>query len=72
MGRTRSSSVGCPGNLPIQQALAKAHGYPFALMVTIIPVLVAVAALAAVGTERREVVFGSEQTSATAGARRVS
>jgi MFS transporter, SHS family, lactate transporter len=59
-------------NLPIQQALAKSHGYPFALMVTIIPVLVAVAALAAVGTERRDVVFGSEQTSAMAGARRVS
>src|SRR3954469_18786439 len=59
-------------NLPIQQALAGAHGYPFALTVTIIPVLIAVAALAAVGTERRHVVFGSEQTSAPAGARRVS
>jgi SHS family lactate transporter-like MFS transporter len=47
-------------NLPIQQALAKSHGYPFALMVTIIPVLVAVAVLAAVGSERRHVVFGGE------------
>jgi MFS transporter, SHS family, lactate transporter len=56
-------------NLPIQQALAKSHGYPFALMVTIIPVLVAVAVLAALGTERRHVVFGSEQTSVAAGAR---
>jgi SHS family lactate transporter-like MFS transporter len=48
-------------NLPIQQALAKSHGYPFALMVTIIPVLVAVAVLSALGPERRHVVFGSEQ-----------
>jgi SHS family lactate transporter-like MFS transporter len=48
-------------NLPIQQALAKSHGYPFALMVTIIPVLVAVALLSAFGPERRHVVFGSEQ-----------
>src|SRR5206468_10298625 len=28
-------------NLPIQQALARDHGYPFALAVTIVPVLVA-------------------------------
>jgi MFS transporter, SHS family, lactate transporter len=53
-------------NLPIQQALAKAHGYPFALAATIIPVLLVVAVLAAVGSERRHVVFGSEQTSAAA------
>jgi SHS family lactate transporter-like MFS transporter len=53
-------------NLPIQQALAKSHGYPFALMVTIIPVLIVVAVLAAVGSERRHVVFGSEQSSAAA------
>jgi MFS transporter, SHS family, lactate transporter len=45
-------------NLPIQQALAASHGYPFALAVTIVPVLIAVAVLAALGTERREVVFG--------------
>jgi MFS transporter, SHS family, lactate transporter len=56
-------------NLPIQQALAKSHGYPFALMVTIIPVLIAVAVLAAIGSERRHVVFGGEQTSVAAGAR---
>src|SRR3954453_7129034 len=53
-------------NLPIQQALAKSHGCPFALMVTITPVLIAVAVLAALGTERRHVVFGSEQTSVAA------
>ncbi|HVI36966.1 MAG TPA: MFS transporter [Gaiellales bacterium] len=50
-------------NLPIQEALAGAHGYPFALAVTIIPVLLAVAGLAAVGTERRHVVFGEAETS---------
>jgi MFS transporter, SHS family, lactate transporter len=48
-------------NLPIQQALAKAHGYPFALAATIIPVLLAVAGLAAVGTERRDAVFGQQE-----------
>jgi SHS family lactate transporter-like MFS transporter len=53
-------------NLPIQQALAKSHGYPFALAVTIIPVLLAVAVLAAIGSERRHVEFGSEQTAAAA------
>jgi SHS family lactate transporter-like MFS transporter len=50
-------------NLPIQQALAKSHGYPFALAVTIIPVLIAVAVLAALGTERRHVVFGEAESS---------
>ena len=59
-------------NLPIQQALAKSHGYPFALMVTIIPVLIAVAVLAAVGSERRHVVFGSSETSAAARAESVA
>jgi SHS family lactate transporter-like MFS transporter len=51
-------------NLPIQQALAADHGYPFALAATIVPVLIAVAVLAALGTERRDVVFG---TAAAAG-----
>src|SRR5947209_7089819 len=50
-------------NLPIQERLAETHGYPFALTVTIIPVLLAVAGLAAVGTERRHVVFGEADTS---------
>jgi SHS family lactate transporter-like MFS transporter len=50
-------------NLPIQQALAADHGYPFALAATIVPVLVAVAVLAAIGPERREAVFGSAETS---------
>ncbi len=47
-------------NLPIQQALARSHGYPFALAVTIVPVLVVVAVLAAVGKEARGVRFGAE------------
>jgi SHS family lactate transporter-like MFS transporter len=47
-------------NLPIQQALARQHGYPFALMVTIVPVLLVVALLAYVGKEARGVRFGVE------------
>ncbi len=50
-------------NLPIQQALAKQHGYPFALAVTIVPVLIAVALLTAIGSEARGVRFGSEESS---------
>jgi SHS family lactate transporter-like MFS transporter len=56
-------------NLPIQQALAKSHGYPFALVVTIIPVLIAVAVLAAIGSERRDAVFGREDAAAAVGQR---
>jgi SHS family lactate transporter-like MFS transporter len=56
-------------NLPIQQALAKSHGYPFALAVTIIPVLLAVALLTFFGKEAKDVEFGRtadrvQQTSA--------
>jgi SHS family lactate transporter-like MFS transporter len=47
-------------NLPIQERLAASHGYPFALTVTIIPVLLVVAVLAAVGQEARDAVFGGE------------
>jgi SHS family lactate transporter-like MFS transporter len=46
-------------NLPIQQALARSHGYPFALAVTIVPVLIVVAVLAAVGHEARGIEFGT-------------
>jgi SHS family lactate transporter-like MFS transporter len=45
-------------NLPIQQALARSHGYPFALAVTLVPVLLLVAVLTAVGAEARGVRFG--------------
>jgi SHS family lactate transporter-like MFS transporter len=53
-------------NLPIQQAVAKSHGYPFALAVTIVPVLLAVAILTALGKENRGVTFGTEESSALA------
>jgi SHS family lactate transporter-like MFS transporter len=46
-------------NLPLQQALAADHGYHFALTVTIVPVLLAVAGLTALGSEARGVRFGS-------------
>ena len=40
-------------NLPIQEHLASTHSYSFALMVTLIPVFIAVAVLAAIGKEAR-------------------
>jgi SHS family lactate transporter-like MFS transporter len=49
-------------NLPIQESLAAHHGYPFALVVTIIPVLVVVAALTLFGKEAKGISFGSDQT----------
>jgi SHS family lactate transporter-like MFS transporter len=54
-------------NLPIQESLADSHGYPFALAVTIIPVLIAVAVLTSLGKENRDVQFGTDQSSALAG-----
>lgn len=45
-------------NLPIQQSLAASHGYPFALVVTIVPVLVAVIVLTLVGKEAKGIEFG--------------
>jgi SHS family lactate transporter-like MFS transporter len=54
-------------NLPIQQYLAAHHGYPYALAVTIIPVLIAVAGLTALGGEARGVRFGTDESSALAG-----
>jgi SHS family lactate transporter-like MFS transporter len=46
-------------NLPIQQRLAASHGYPFALIVTIVPVLIAVIVLTAIGGEAKGVRFGA-------------
>jgi SHS family lactate transporter-like MFS transporter len=54
-------------NLPIQQALAADHGYPFALVATMVPVFIAVAVLTALGSEARDVEFGTERTSVLAG-----
>ncbi|GAA4401323.1 MFS transporter [Tsukamurella soli] len=50
-------------NLPIQERLAQSHGYPFALAATVVPVLLAVIVLTAIGKERRGVRFGTEETS---------
>jgi len=55
-------------NLPIEQALAKSHGYPFALAATMVPVFIAVAVLAAVGSEAKGIEFGSTESSALKGA----
>jgi SHS family lactate transporter-like MFS transporter len=46
-------------NLPIQESLAASHGYPFALTATIVPVLIAVAALTLLGKEARGIEFGN-------------
>jgi MFS transporter, SHS family, lactate transporter len=53
-------------NLPIQERLAAAHGYPFALAATIVPVLIAVAILTAIGKDATGIRFGTKDTSATA------
>ena len=46
-------------NLPIQEHLAASHGYPFALTVTIVPVLCAVALVTLLGKEAKGVEFGA-------------
>jgi SHS family lactate transporter-like MFS transporter len=51
-------------NLPIQERLAESHSYTFALTVTIIPVFLVVIVLALIGSEAREVRFGSPETAA--------
>jgi SHS family lactate transporter-like MFS transporter len=53
-------------NLPIQHALADAHGYPFALAATIIPVLIAVAVLTWFGKDATGVKFGTDETAYSA------
>jgi SHS family lactate transporter-like MFS transporter len=45
-------------NLPIQQSLAATHGYPYALVITIVPVLVVVAVLTLLGKEAKGIEFG--------------
>jgi SHS family lactate transporter-like MFS transporter len=49
-------------NLPIQEHLAAGHGYPFALAVTIVPVLVAVAALTWFGKDATAIQFGTAES----------
>ncbi|WGL52995.1 MFS transporter [Nocardioides sp. BP30] len=48
-------------NLPIQEHLASAHSYPFALTVTIVPVLVVVAVITVLGQEARGIEFGGKR-----------
>jgi len=52
-------------NLPIQQAVAESHGYSAALLWTVIPGLLAVAVLTAIGKEAKGIRFG-ESAVATA------
>jgi MFS transporter, SHS family, lactate transporter len=49
-------------NLPIQERLAETHGYPFALTVTIVPVLIAVATLTLIGKDATGVRFGTAES----------
>ncbi|NKY48182.1 MFS transporter [Nocardia cerradoensis] len=49
-------------NLPIQERVAESHGYPFALAVTIVPVLIAVAFLTLIGKEAKGVRFGTNES----------
>jgi SHS family lactate transporter-like MFS transporter len=53
-------------NLPIQEHLAASHGYPFALAVTIVPVLIVVATVTLLGHEAKGVEFGRAPTEAKA------
>ncbi|MCU1641033.1 MAG: transporter [Nocardia sp.] len=53
-------------NLPIQERLAESHGYPFALAATIIPVLIAVIFLTAIGKEAKGIRFGAEPAAGAA------
>jgi SHS family lactate transporter-like MFS transporter len=52
-------------NLPIQLSLAESHGYSFALMWTVIPVLIAVIVLTAIGKEARGITFGQHPGTVT-------
>jgi SHS family lactate transporter-like MFS transporter len=45
-------------NLPIQEALASEHGYPFALVATLVPVFVSVIVLLLIGKEAKDIDFG--------------
>lgn len=49
-------------NLPIQERLAETHGYPFALAVTIVPVLCVVAFLTFIGKDATGLRFGTAET----------
>jgi MFS transporter, SHS family, lactate transporter len=54
-------------NVPIQEALAAGHGYPFALACTVGPTLVAVVVVTGLGREERGIVFGAKPSLALPG-----
>lgn len=56
-------------NLPIQEHLAASHGYPFALTVTIVPVLLAVAVLTSIGKDATGIHFGGNGSQQYVGVR---
>ncbi|MGO8772335.1 MAG: MFS transporter [Mycobacterium sp.] len=49
-------------NLPIQEHLAETHGYPFALVATIVPVLIAVVVLTLIGKDATGIRFGTTES----------
>jgi SHS family lactate transporter-like MFS transporter len=49
-------------NLPIQESLAEAHGYPFALAATIVPALIVVAGLSMFGRDATGIRFGTDES----------
>jgi SHS family lactate transporter-like MFS transporter len=53
-------------NLPIQTSLAESHSGGFALVAVIVPTLIAVILLTALGSERHSADFGTEETSEAA------
>jgi MFS transporter, SHS family, lactate transporter len=53
-------------NLPIQERLAESRGYPFALAATIVPVLIVVTLLTAMGKDATGIHFGTEQSAYSA------
>src|SRR6201996_8729823 len=52
-------------NLPIQERLAATHGYPFALAATIVPVLLVVALLTAIGKDATGIRFGTNESASS-------
>lgn len=48
-------------NLPLQEHLAETHGYPFALVITIGPVLLVVAVLTLIGKDATGIRFGTAE-----------
>jgi SHS family lactate transporter-like MFS transporter len=54
-------------NLPIQEHLAESHSYPFALVATVVPVLIAVAILTFIGKDATGLRFATEESAQLTG-----